>query len=83
MKLPDPPEGFLDLAAAGLLEALLLRGYPLFRLEDPDELTGVVATDEAFAGFRKYPGRIFDAIRETALLDVNRIMVAEILRDDL
>lgn len=82
MNLPDLPDGFLDLAATGLLELLLLRGYPLWVLEDPATVAGIVAADESFGGFRKYPVSILESVREVTRADVNRLVVAETLRDE-
>lgn len=53
----DPTEGFLEVASGALFEVLLLRGYPLWLLADPDELVAVGAADDAFQGFRRYPRR--------------------------
>ena len=83
MNLPDLPESFCEIAGDSLFETLVVSGYSLHLLEDAAEVAEIIVADDAFSGFRKYPVRIIEAIREVALEGVNRLMVEEMPKDEV
>ena len=65
----------MEATTARLLETLLLEGYPVWLLEDAEELREAFETDEAFGDYRSWPTWFLDEVREDALQDVNTVMV--------
>lgn len=71
-------DGFFGIAGTNLFENLVLEGYGVEILEDSDGVSDIITVDESFRGFRKYPPQVVETIRETALENLNTLMVAEL-----